>query len=166
MLAYFLVGDRLALHAHAGYTVALLVLFRIIWGLIGSPYARFKNFVVRPGESLAYSAALLRRKSKQYLGHNPAGAAMIVALLGCVFLTAVSGIALFALEGSGPLANTFVVSWPGNVVEALHELAANLSLALVVIHLLGVVYSSYLQRENLTRAMITGYKKFRNGGQS
>lgn len=91
---------------------------------------------------------------------------MIVALLGCVFLTAVSGIALFALEGSGPLANTFVVSWPGNVVEALHELAANLSLALVVIHLLGVVYSSYLQRENLTRSMITGYKKFRNGGQS
>lgn len=91
---------------------------------------------------------------------------MIMALLGCVFLTAVSGITLFALEGSGPLANTFVVFWPGDVVETVHELSANLSLALVVIHVLGVVYSSYFERENLTRSMITGYKKFRNGGQS
>lgn len=122
--------------------------------------------MVRPGESLRYFAALLRGKSKSYLGHNPAGAAMIMALLGCVFLTAVSGITLFALEGSGPLANTFVVFWPGDVVETVHELSANLSLALVVIHVLGVVYSSYLERENLTRSMITGYKKFRNGGQS
>jgi len=166
LLAYFSEGSRSELHAHAGYTVVLLLLFRIIWGLIGSQFARFREFVVWPGKSLRYFVALLRGKSESYLGHNPAGAAMIVALLLCVFLTGLSGVVLFALEGSGPLANTFVISWPGNTVEQVHEIFANLSLVLVVIHVLGVMYSSYRERENLAKSMITGTKKNRSGGQS
>ncbi len=159
LLAYFLVTDRLRLHGHAGYTVALLVLFRVLWGVIGSRQARFVDFVVWPWKSMRYLVLLLRGRANSYLGHNPAGAAMIVALLACVLLTSLSGVALFALEGSGPLANTFVANWPGDLLAGVHEFSANLSLALVVIHVIGVVYSSYIYRENLIKSMITGKKK-------
>jgi len=91
---------------------------------------------------------------------------MIVALLVCVLLTSLSGVALFALEGSGPLANTFVANWPGDLLEGGHEFFANLSLALVVIHVIGVVYSSYVYRENLIKSMITGKKKEISDGES
>lgn len=159
VLAYFSVGESLSLHAHAGYTVALLVLFRIVWGVIGSPFARFKEFVVWPRESLRYFYTLLQRRPRSYLGHNPAAAAMIIGLLCSLFLTAISGIVLFALEGSGPLANTFVVSWPGSLVADAHEYSANLSVAFIAIHVLGVLYSSYVEQQNLSKSMITGYKK-------
>jgi len=166
LLAYFLVTDRLRLHSHAGYTVGLLVLFRVLWGVIGSRPAHFVEFVVGPWRSIRYFALLLRGRANNYLGHNPAGAAMIVALLVCVLLTSLSGVALFALEGSGPLANTFVANWPGDLLEGGHEFFANLSLALVVIHVIGVVYSSYVYRENLIKSMITGKKKEISDGES
>ncbi len=87
---------------------------------------------------------------------------MIVALLISLFFTALSGMALFALEGSGPFANTFVMSWPGGLLEDIHELSADISMALVILHVLGVMYTSYLYRENLSKSMITGKK---NGQQ-
>lgn len=163
LLAYFLEGDHLRLHSHLGYTVGLLVLFRVLWGMMGSDPARFRNFVVTPGKSLRYLQQLLRGKPNYYLGHNPAGAAMTIALLLSLLFAAFSGIALFALEGSGPLANTSVSSWPGGLLAVLHQYSANLSMTLVVMHVLGVVYSSYVYRENLAKAMLTGRKKTRGG---
>lgn len=157
-LAYFLEGDRLRLHSHAGYTVALLVLFRVVWGFIGSDRARFVDFVVRPKESLRYLVQLVRGRARSYLGHNPAGAAMIVALLAGMLITALTGMTLYALEGSGPLAKTFVSSWPGDLLEDVHEFFADFSLVLVIVHVTGVLLSSYSLRENLTKAMITGHK--------
>lgn len=165
MLAYFVEGDRLKLHAHAGYTVALLVLFRCVWGITGSKYGRFSEFVVRPSVSLRYLSDLLKGNSKMHLGHNPAGALMIVILLCCIFFTAITGISLYALEGSGPLANTFIASWPGGVLESVHELLATLSIALIIIHVFGVMLSSYLDKENLTISMFTGYKRKHHGEQ-
>lgn len=159
LVAYFLEGDRLRLHSHVGYTVGLLVLFRVIWGVIGSDSARFVNFVVWPWKSLVYLLQQAQGKTSHYIGHNPAGAAMIVLLLTTVMLTVLSGIALFALEGSGPLAGTFVMSWSGGLLEDIHEFSANSCLALVVVHVLGVIFSSYISHENLTKSMFTGYKK-------
>lgn len=159
LLAYAVGGDRLALHAHAGYTIGGLLLFRLFWGFAGTAFARFRQFVVGPVDALRYFINLLRGKTGRYLGHNPAGAAMILALLGSITVTVLSGIALFALEGSGPLANTPVARWPGKPIENIHELAADLSLVLVVLHVLGVLLSSYIEKENLIKAMISGYKR-------
>ena len=105
-LAYLLEGDWPALHSHAGYTVALLIIFRMVWGMIGSMHARFSDFITTPSIALTYFKRLLTSKNETYIGHNPAGAAMILALMTCLLITAFSGISLFAMEGSGPLANT------------------------------------------------------------
>jgi len=170
LLAYFFIFDRLKLHAHIGYSVALLIIFRLLWGVIGSHYARFKEFVTSPRETLSYlmnmGRAAKERAAKErsgsttphYLGHNPAGAAMIIALLLLIFCTALSGIILYAIEGSGPLSGTLVANWPGGVIVEIHEWSADLSLALVVLHVLGVLYSSYIDKENLVKAMFTGRK--------
>ena len=78
-------------HEFAGYTVAGLVAFRLIWGLAGSRYARFAQFLKGPGATLAYLGSMLRGSERRYLGHNPAGAAMIVALLLTLSGTAFTG---------------------------------------------------------------------------
>jgi len=158
LLAYFLEGNSLSLHVHVGYTIALLVLFRLIWGVIGSESARFSNFVVWPGKSFRYLLQHAKGQATYYRGHNPAGAMMIVALLTILLLASLSGIALYGLEGTGPLANTFVMSWPGGLLAVVHEVSADLSLALIVLHVVGVILSSYIYRQNLTLSMITGYK--------
>ena len=158
ILAYFLEGKGLKMHSYAGYTVVLLVLFRIVWGAIGTRHARFSDFLVKPDESIRYFIQLLRGNAKSHVGHNPAGAAMIVLMLFSLSITALSGISLFALEGSGPLANTFVSSWSGSLQENIHEFFADFSVALVIVHVIGVVYSSLVHRENLIKAMITGKK--------
>lgn len=133
------------LHLALGYLMLGLIAFRLIWGFVGSHYARFSSFTFRPSEIVTYLKSLLRRKPKHYLGHNPAGAVAIFLLLGLGLLISVSGILLYLEVG-------------GEMFEDLHEGASNLMLAVVIIHIAGVVVSSLLHRENLVRAMITGYK--------
>ncbi len=158
-LAY-LSGDELeTLHIWLGYTIAGLLVFRVVWGLIGTRYARFSSFVFSPAEIMAYLKSLLRAKPRHYLGHNPAGGAMVVVLLLTLCCLVGSGLALQATEGEGLLAATFWASLNKHNVEEFHELAANLTLALVFVHVVGVLVSSLLHRENLVKAMWTGYKK-------
>jgi cytochrome b len=161
-LAYFLQGDWLAMHSHAGYTVGLLVAFRCLWGVIGSRHARFADFVARPGAVVAYLKQLVRGDARPRLGHDPAGAVMIVLLLISLLVTTFAGMSLFGMEGSGPFAGTFVSSWPAPVVEDVHVFSADFTLALVIVHVSGVLFMSVLQRENLIRAMITGRKRSRS----
>ena len=158
-LAYLLEGDRLNLHSHAGYTVALLVVFRLIWGIIGTRHALFSGFITSLARSLLYIRQLLSGTAESYMGHNPAGAVMILALLTSLLITAFSGMSLFAMEGSGPLAGTFISAWPGHLVEEIHEFFADFTLFLVVVHIGGVLFTSLRHRENLTKAMITGRKR-------
>ena len=144
----FLVEDPATVHEGAGYVVLGLVAFRVVWGLIGPTYARFAGFVPRPRALRAYLAALVAGRAVRHLGHNPAGGAMIVALLVAVTVTA----------GSGWLSTTdrfWGVEW----VEELHEVAAYLTVALVGLHVAGVIASSLLHHENLVRAMLTGRKR-------
>lgn len=138
-------GERL--HEVAGYVVLGLIAFRMVWGLIGSDHARFKDFVPTPARLWAYLRSLVRGRPERYLGHNPAGAVMILCLLGTVFIAA----------GSGWLMTTDRF-WGTKWVEELHEASAWLALALVGVHVAGVLVSSLLHRENLVRAMITGRK--------
>ena len=138
--------DR-ALHEAAGYAALALVLVRILWGFLGPRHARFSSFVRSPGAVLAYLKDVAGLRARRYLGHNPAGGAMILLLLAMV---ATAGI-------SGWLSETdrfFGVAW----VEDLHRASANALIALIAFHVAGVVFSSVMHGENLVRAMITGRK--------
>jgi cytochrome b len=160
-VAWFSEDGAQTLHVYAGYTVLALVLARVLWGFIGTRYARFTDFVPTPGSLRAYLAAMLRGRPPHYTGHNPAGGAMIVALLVSLLLTTFSGLGAYGAEGEGPLA-ALVWGMGGGVEDALedvHEFFANLTLLLVFVHVAGVVLGSVLHRENLIRAMVTGRKR-------
>ncbi len=133
-------GQRM-LHLLFGYSLFGLVLFRIVWGFIGSRHARFADFVRGPGAAMGY----LRGRVARVVGHNPAGAAAIILFL------------LFGL-GSG-ITGWWMASGRGESVEELHELFANGFLALAVMHVLGVLWSGWRHRENLVRGMIDGRKR-------
>jgi cytochrome b len=102
----YLTGDRpLSPHVYAGYAVFALVLLRVLWGVVGTTHARFSDFVYRPAAVLAYVKETLGWCAKRYLGHNPAGGAMIVLILVSLLLVSISGFAIYGLEkGTGPLA--------------------------------------------------------------
>ncbi len=156
-VAYLSEDDFMSLHEWAGYTVAALVGFRLAWGLIGTRHARFGDFVTTPRKVLAYLGQIFRGDAPRYLGHNPAGGLMIVALLLSLAATALAGMAMLGMDGAGPLAG-LVPAGDGEALEEIHEFLANFALFLVVLHVAGVLVSSLLHRENLVRAMITGLK--------
>lgn len=134
------------LHVTLGYTMALLVGFRILWGVVGSRHARFATFVRGPGAVAAYLKRLLQGRPKHYTGHNPAGAVAIVGLLALALAVSASGYAAY---------NDLAGDW----VQELHEVTANLMLAIVGVHIAGVLLASWLHRENLVGAMFTGRKQ-------
>jgi cytochrome b len=133
------------LHVTLGYTLAGLVAFRVVWGLIGTRHARFSNFVRGPAAVAAYLRGLWRRDPAHSAGHNPAGALAIVAMLGLVAVIGASGWALYNDLG-------------GDWLEEAHELAANAMLLVIAVHVAGVLISSRLHRQNLVGAMVTGHK--------
>ncbi len=160
-VAYVTEDEWLGVHSWAGYLVLGLVLTRIVWGLMGTRYARFTDFVQRPSVALAYLKDVFRGTARRYIGHNPAGGLMIVLMMISLLLTGISGIALYGLEeGAGPLAAA-MAGYGHGVEEALeegHEFLANLTLLMVVIHVAGVVVESLVHGENLVRSMIHGRK--------
>ena len=139
-------GSR-GLHKSAGYGAAGLVLLRVIWGFVGPLHARFAYFVRSPAAVFAYLREIVRMHPRRYIGHNPAGGAMILSLLMLVLVASVSG-------WMSQTDRFFGVSW----VEVVHAGSANLLIGLVVLHVAGVILSSILHGENLIRAMITGRK--------
>ena len=163
------------IHEVAGYTVAGLVAFRLIWGFAGSRYARFTQFVKGPGTTLAYLGSMLRGQERRYLGHNPAGAAMIVALLLTLSGTAFTGWLMAEPDRVAMLPampQIVAPAWADDVgdeygeggevedpLKEVHETLANLMLLLVAAHVGGVVLASIRHRENLARAMMTGDKR-------
>ncbi|WP_347985897.1 cytochrome b/b6 domain-containing protein [Methylomonas sp. AM2-LC] len=158
IIAYLTEDDLLTLHVWAGYLVSGLLVFRIAWGFMGNEYAKFSHFLVTPGQAILYIKELMACKAKRYLGHNPAGAVMILLLLLSLTLTVISG---FAVYGADQVAGPFAGIGSSNekMWEELHEFFANTSLVLVFIHVTGVAYESYIHRENLAKAMLNGYKK-------
>ncbi len=148
-LIAFVTGDEVeSVHIAAGYAIALLVSLRIVWGFIGPAHARFADFVKSPREVLSYLGDVARFRGRRYLGHNPAGGAMIVALLLMLTGTAATGYMM-----------TTDAYWGSKWVEEVHEVFANLTLGLVVLHVLGVLFASFEHGENLVRAMFTGRKR-------
>ena len=123
-----------------------LLAFRLVWGFIGPRYARFSSFVHSPVAAFRYLRDEMRGRAPRYVGHNPAGSWAVFGLLILGVATGVTGYLNFNEQG-------------GESMEDLHEAFANAWLVLVGLHILGVVFSSVMQRENLVRSMITGFKR-------
>jgi cytochrome b len=136
-----------ALHEWLGYGALGIVVLRIVWGAVGPRYARWPQFVLGPGATIAYARAFVARVEPRYLGHNPLGGWMIVALLGTVVLTCASGWLSITDRFWG-------VAW----LQDTHAFLADALLALAGLHLAGVIYTSLRHRENLPLAMVTGRK--------
>jgi len=137
-------------HVMLGYTVLGLVAFRLLWGLVGTRYARFWSFAFGPGRVLTYVKSLFTRSPQHYVGHNPAGSWSIYALLALSLLAGASGYATYSDIG-------------GRRMEEVHEALAGTLLGAVLVHIAGVLVSSILHRENLVRSMLSGYKSAGSG---
>lgn len=133
------------LHLLFGYSLFALIIFRIVWGFVGSRYARFGSFFSGPGAAFRYLASMAKRQPEHHVGHNPAGAIAIWLLLGLGLATAITGWLMI----SGGAGESF---------EEVHESLAIAMLVIVGVHILGVIVGSILHRENLPRTMVTGYK--------
>ncbi|MCK6444025.1 cytochrome b/b6 domain-containing protein [Elstera cyanobacteriorum] len=144
----FLAEEGESLHEKAGYVAAALLGFRLIWGLIGTRHARFSDFVAGPGKVFTYLLDRVRGRAPHYLGHNPAGGAMILVLLTLLATVAGTGVAM-----------TSDALWGNHLVEEIHETAANALLVCIGIHVAAVILMSKLDKENLVKAMITGKKR-------
>jgi len=140
------------LHQPAGYLALGIVLLRVLWGRVGSHYARFGQFVCGPRAIGAYALALLQRREPRHIGHNPLGACMILLLLGCV--------ASLGLTGWMYTSDAF---WGDATVEFLHTTLAWSLLVLIALHVAGVLFTGARQRESLVRAMVTGRKRATHG---
>jgi cytochrome b len=189
-VAYLTEDDALTVHVWAGYAVGAIIVLRIVWGFVGPQHARFSDFLYRPGVIIGYLGALVRLRGRRYLGHSPAGGAMVILLLAGLLGTVGSGVWLYAVEDNrGPLAGIVSTAAPpttstggyrdggdeehdgrddhdggrqshdSDTLEEIHEVLANLTLILVFLHIGGVLLASFVHRENLPRAMITGTKR-------
>ena len=155
----YLVEDPHIVHVWVGYVIAALLVARVIWGFIGSRHARFADFLYAPSTAIAYLRELLRLHGKRYLGHTPAGGYMIVALLVMLALTGIAGLIVYGgEENAGPLAG-MVSEATAEQFEEVHEALANITLALILVHVAAVLFASFVHRENLARAMVTGKKR-------
>lgn len=178
--AYLTEDDLLTQHTWAGYTVATIIFIRIIWGFIGGQYAKFSQFIYHPSIIIQYIKNLLSGKPQHYVGHNPAGGAMVIALLFSLMITVISGMKLYAVEeNKGPFATVEQLLYTRQATpsdnaneqrhtineedeefwEEIHETFVNITLILIILHVGGVIASSMIDKEKLVKAMWTGKKE-------
>ena len=155
----YLITDKFPLHAYAGYTIFTLVVIRIVWGFIGTKYARFSAFTYSVNETVQYLLSALRMaKAREYLSHNPMGALMVYLLLAMLLFNATIGTMLYAAQQlEGPLADIVPTMWDENL-EVIHKFMAKALLGLAAFHLAGVLWATWWHRQNYVLAMFTGYK--------
>ncbi|MEO5751343.1 MAG: cytochrome b/b6 domain-containing protein [Usitatibacter sp.] len=145
-------------HAAFGYAALLAALFRIAWGFIGPTHSRFANFSYSPSAAMRYIREALQGKARHYTGHNPAGSWSVYVLLALIVATGITGVVASAgMHSNGPLAGAVSFA-TGDTSFALHEVLSWVILAIAASHLLGVIWGSYVHRENLAMAMVTGNK--------
>lgn len=158
-------GNTMQYHQWSGFAVLVLILFRLIWGVVGSGESRFVAFVRGPSAVLRYAVTLLRRDSPHYLGHNPLGGWSIIAMLSALLVQAATG--LFANDDivtEGPLYG-WVSKATSDELTRIHRLNQEVIIFLVSIHVLALLFYFFYKRENLLKPMITGIKQW-SGAES
>jgi cytochrome b len=146
--AWFSSSIRGDAHQWIGLVAATLVGLRLLWGFVGSHYAKFAQFVKGPVTTLSYVFNILRGTERRFIGHNPAGGAMVLALLLAVSATATTGYLM-----------TTDAYYGDEFMQGLHSLCAYGTVGLIFVHLAGVVLASVRHKENLVAAMVTGHKR-------
>ncbi|MBU3612014.1 cytochrome b/b6 domain-containing protein [Polynucleobacter sp. MG-27-Goln-C1] len=139
-------SERLAMiHYAFGYTAGLLVLIRLVWGVIGTRYARFSQFLKSPKAVMEHFMAMLRGRPHHDVGHNPAGGLVMFVLMLLILLIGFTGYLT-------------VKEFFGNFASEMHEAVASLALALVILHICAAILMSVLERQNLVKSMVNGKK--------
>lgn len=151
--AWFSRDEWKAMHLTSGYAASALIALRIIWGFVAGGYARFSQFVKAPSIVIQHLKDIAAAREVRYIGHNPAGGAMIVALL-----VTLSGVCL-----TGWLLTTDAF-WGTETMAFIHQTLTNISLVLIAFHVGGVILASIRHRENLIGAMVTGKKRTPDDG--
>ena len=149
------------LHILIGYALCILLLARLCWGVVGSKYARFASFHFSLRETAAYVRAMVCGNPRHYVGHNPAGALMVFAMLALLTLIFFTGMVTDgAIDFDGPFSAIAarVDDETCYLLKHLHSWLINLGIGLVIVHLVGVAWGSVQHRENLVKAMVTGFK--------
>jgi len=152
-------GNAMTWHMWSGYAILALVLFRVIWGIVGSHYARFADFVYGMRATLGYAGRLARLDPPPYAGHNPLGGWSVVLMLLCVAVQVVTG--LFAnddIATEGPLVK-HVSEATSTLLTRIHKLNINVLYVLVGVHVAAALFYLVVKRENLIGAMFTGMKR-------
>ncbi|MBI3716202.1 MAG: cytochrome b/b6 domain-containing protein [Betaproteobacteria bacterium] len=153
-------GNWLEWHTRCGFTVLGLLVFRIVWGIVGSHHARFANFLRGPGAVIAYLKGLRSGEAPRTLGHNPMGALSVMVMLLSLLIQAMTG--LFAnddITTEGPYAGS-VSKAASDFLTVVHKANAKVLIALAVLHLLAIGYYVFIKKENLVKAMLTGNKPY------
>jgi cytochrome b len=150
LIAWVTPNTHDGLHRFAGYVVIGLLVFRLVWGFVGTRYSRFRRLLPRLRAAPTYLWRLRHGKTGRYLGLNPAGTAMLLALLVMLTVSSVTGVMHVTV--------TFFGMW---WVEDTHTYSSDAVIVLVVVHVIGAIVMSFVQRENLPLAMITGWKRRR-----
>ena len=156
-------GNAMVWHMRSGYAILTLVLFRVLWGFVGSTTARFSDFLYGPGRALAFVRDILGRRPAHFPGHNPVGGWMVLLLL--ILVLAQAGTGLFAnddISTEGPLYR-YISKEFSDQLTGLHKLNVKILYGLVALHIAAVFYHLLWRGENLVRAMFTGYKETRAG---
>jgi len=180
-IAYLSGDEESLLHVYSGYGVMGLVAFRVVWGFVGTKYARFADFIYGGRTTVRYARSLLAHKPVHYIGHNPLGGWMVLALLLSLFGACWSGLEVYGAHGQGPLAGSRTWGVASAMAHEedehrgqresgsarsserrfwheIHEVLSNFTLFLVFLHVIGALSASAMHRENLVKAMLTGYK--------
>ncbi len=152
------IEENLDWHFISGYCVLALLLFRCLWGLIGTHHARFKNFLFKPSTIISYALTLRVKKSQVYAGHNPLGGVSVILMLLILLLQSITG--LFASDGDfyfGPLSD-YVSSRSSDVLTEIHHFNSNIIYALIILHLLAIAFYTFYKKQKLLAAMFSGKK--------
>jgi cytochrome b len=155
LLDYFVIDDGELLHQWLGYVACVLVLARIVWGFVGSKYARFSDFFPTPTRTIKHLRHIIYGEQDMHIGHNPLGAMMMFVLITLVLTLGVTG-----------FMQSLDAYWGAEWLMDLHNTLANILIALAVIHAVAAIVMSFIERTNLIKAMITGVKVFHSIAKS
>ena len=154
-------GDAMQLHFKLGYLVLTLVLFRVVWGLVGGHWSRFINFVPTPARLLHYIRALRQKQAMHSVGHNPLGALSVMGMLSILLIQVVSGfMSDDEIANSGPWTSLVPADWVSMATEYHSDIGKMLLILLVGLHVATVLYYKRVKGDDLITPMVTGDKVF------